>query len=241
MALHPTIRARLDRAAALPPLHSLTVAEARMRLEAMVQELAPPAEVGTVREREIAGPGGALKLRIYTPATPGPWGMLVFFHGGGFVLCSLDTHDGMCRNLCAGAGCAVVSVDYRLAPEHRFPAATEDCLVATKWAAAHAAELGCSAGRMAVGGDSAGGNLAAVTALRLRDEGGPALHGQLLIYPVTADMASGMPSYVENAEGFGLTTAGMAWFWEHYLGEAGTTRHPHAAPLNAADLPFDLA
>jgi len=236
MPLDPTIRARLDRAAALPPLHTLTVAEARMRFDAMVPELPPAAEVSSVREREIAGPGGALKLRIYMPLRQGPWGMLVFFHGSGFVLCSLDTHDGMCRNLCAGAGCVVVSVDYRLAPEHRFPAATEDCLVATKWAAAHAEEFGCSAGRIVVGGDSAGGNLAAVTALRLRDEGGPALRGQLLIYPVTADMASGMPSYVENAEGFGLTTAGMAWFWHHYLGREGNARHPHAAPLNAADL-----
>ncbi len=236
MPLHPAIRARLDRAAALPPLHTLTVGEARTRLDAMVPELPPPAEVGSVREQAIAGPGGALRLRIYTPAAPGPWGMLVFIHGGGFVLCGLDTHDGMCRNLCAGARCLVLSVDYRLAPEHRFPAATEDCLVATKWAAAHAGELGCSADRMVVGGDSAGGNLAAVTAIRLRDEGGPTLRGQLLIYPVTADVASGMPSYVENAEGFWLTTAGMAWFWKHYLGEEGNVRHPHAAPLYAGDL-----
>jgi acetyl esterase len=111
--------------------------------------------------------------------------LLVFFHGSGFVLCSLDTHDGMCRNLCAGAGCVVASVDYRLAPEHKFPAGIEDCLHATRWAALHPTERGANPMRIAVAGDSAGANIAADTALRVRDESGPALCGQLLLYPVT--------------------------------------------------------
>jgi acetyl esterase len=152
------------------------------------------------------------------------------------VLCSLDTHDGMCRNLCAGSVCVVASVDYRLAPEHKFPAGIDDCLHATRWAAAHAAELGADPRRIAVAGDSAGGNIAAVTALRVRDEGGPALCGQLLLYPVTDYHTPGTPSYQENAEGYGLTRDTMKWFWGHYLRDPSEGTHPHAAPLRAPDL-----
>ena len=198
--------------------------------------MAKPAEVAAVREQMIDGPGGGLRLRIYTPHGTGPFPLLVFFHGSGFVLCSLDTHDGMCRNLCAGAGCVVVSVDYRLAPEHKFPAGLDDCLHATSWAAAHAAELGADPARIAVAGDSAGANMAAVTALRVRDEGGPALCGQLLLYPVTDYHTPGTPSYSDNAEGYGLTRATMEWFWDHYLSDASEGMHPHASPLRAASL-----
>jgi acetyl esterase len=162
--------------------------------------------------------------------------LLVFFHGSGFVLCSLDTHDGMCRNLCAGAGCVVVSVDYRLAPEHKFPAPPDDCVCATRWAVQHAGELSADAARVVLAGDSAGGNLAAATALRLRDENGPVLQGQLLIYPVTDYIEPGTPSMTENAEGYGLTRAGMAWFWNHYLADPADGRHPHASPFQANDL-----
>src|ERR1700737_4939317 len=128
-------------------------------------------QVASAREQTIDGPGGPLRIRIYMLRGTGPFPLLVFFHGSGFVLCSLDTHDGMCRNLCAGAGCVVASVDYRLAPEHKFPAGPDDCLHATRWAAAHAAELGADPARIAIAGDSAGATMAAVTALRLRDEG----------------------------------------------------------------------
>jgi acetyl esterase len=152
------------------------------------------------------------------------------------VLCSLDTHDGMCRNLCAGAACVVASVDYRLAPEHKFPAGTDDCLAATRWAAAHAAELCADPARLAVAGDSAGANMAAVTALRVRDEGGPPLCGQLLLYPVTDYHTPGTPSYDENAEGYGLTRETMKWFWAHYLNDASEGAHPHASPLRTRDL-----
>jgi acetyl esterase len=162
--------------------------------------------------------------------------LLVFFHGSGFVLCSLDTHDGMCRNLCAGGGCVVASVDYRLAPEHKFPAGPDDCVSATRWAAAHAGELSADPGRIAVGGDSAGGTMAAVTALRVRDEGGPALCAQLLLYPVTDYHTAGTLSYEENADGYGLTRDTMKCFWAHYLTDASEATNPYASPLRASDL-----
>ena len=238
MPVDPQIQALLDAGRHLPRTETLSPAAARAQYEARIAAMAPPARVARVEEQEIAGPAGApLKLRIYTPAGQGPFPLLVFFHGSGFVLCSLDTHDGICRNLCAGAGCVVASVDYRLAPEHPFPAAPEDCLAATRWCAEHAAELGADPARLVVGGDSAGGNLAAVTALRLRDEGGPRPIGQLLLYPVTDWHTPGWPSYAENAEGYGLTRATMEWFWGHYLADPATeSGHPHAAPIRAASL-----
>jgi acetyl esterase len=236
MPVDPQIKALLEQAAGLPEVHRLSVAEARAMAERRVALMAPAAPVGAVEERTVAGPAGPMRLRRYTPAAAGPWPLLVFFHGSGFVLCSLDTHDGMARNLCAGAGCVVVSVDYRLAPEHKFPAGLEDCAFATRWAAEHAAELGADAGRLAVAGDSAGGNLAAATALWLRDRGGPALSAQLLIYPVADYHTPGTPSYAENAEGYGLTRETMRWFWAHYLNEPAEAADPYAAPLKAADL-----
>ncbi|HEX3413394.1 MAG TPA: alpha/beta hydrolase [Stellaceae bacterium] len=236
MPVDPQIQTLLDRAAGVPATHTLPVAAARTQAESRVALMAPPAEIAGVREVAIDGPGGQLRLRLYTPRDPGPFPLVVFFHGSGFVLCSLDTHDGMCRNLCAGAAAIVASVDYRLAPEHKFPAGSDDCLYATRWAAAHAAELGADPARIAVAGDSAGGNMAAVTALRVRDQGGPELYAQLLLYPVTDYHTPGTPSYAENAEGYGLTRDTMRWFWAHYLGDASEGVHPYAAPLRAADL-----
>ena len=234
--LDPQIRALLERGTGVPLTHTLSVAEARRQYEARVALMAPPAAVRAVHDRVVAGPGGPLRLRLYEPEEAGPWPVLVFFHGGGFVLCSLETHDGTCRNLCAGAGCLVASVEYRLAPEHRFPAPTDDCLHATRWVAEHAASLGADPARVAVGGDSAGGNYAAVTALRVRDEGGPPLFGQLLIYPVTDHYAPGTPSYAENGSGYGLTRETMAWFWDHYLPSRDDAANPYAAPLRAPRL-----
>ena len=172
MPLDADLKALMDKAAGAPRLETLDVAEARRLWEARPR---PPAlDVGHVEERSIDGPGGPMRLRIYTPgdgAAPRP--LLVFYHGSGFVLCSLDTHDGMCRNLCAGSGYVVVSVDYRLAPDAKFPAGLDDCLAATRWAAANADALGTMPGFIVIGGDSAGGNMAAATALRCRDEAGP--------------------------------------------------------------------
>jgi acetyl esterase len=243
MPVDPQIQMLLNLRAALPPLHTLTVPEARAQFAARdIPGLRIP-DIAGVTNRDMQGPDGSLPLRVYTPLGQGPFPLMLFFHGSGFVVCSLDTHDGMCRNLCAGTGCVVVSVDYRLAPEHKFPAATDDCLAATRWAAANASALGADPGRMFVAGDSAGGNLAAVTALRIRDEGGPKLLGQLLIYPVTDYHHPGTPSMAENAEGYGLTRKGMAWFWNHYLADPSHAAHPHASPLranNLADLPAAL-
>lgn len=210
MPVDPQIQALLDLRAKLPPLHTLSVADARAQMAARpIAGLRVP-EVGSVVNRDMQRPGGSLPLRIYTPLGAGPFPLMVFFHGSGFVVCSLDTHDAMCRNLCAGAGCVVVSADYRLAPEHKFPAAADDALAATRWAAANAGALGADPSRVVVAGDSAGANLATVAALRVRDEGGPALAGRLLICPVTDFHEPGTPSMAENAEGHGLTRQGMA-------------------------------
>ena len=236
MPVDPQIQALLDKGTGVPATHTLPIDVARAQYEARIALMAPPADIAGVREQTIDGPGGPLRLRIYTPHGIVPFPLLVFFHGSGFVLCSLDTHDGMCRNLCAGAGCVVASVDYRLAPEHKFPDGLGDCLHATRWAAVHAVELGADPTRIAVGGDSAGGNMAAVTAIRVRDEGGPALCGQLLIYPVTDYHTPGTSSYQQNAAGYGLTRDTMKWFWGHYLRDPSEGTHPHASPLSAPDL-----
>ena len=234
MSVDPQIQRLLDARAKLPAIDSLAIAAARTLMAARdIPGMRKPA-VAAVVERVIAGPGGDLCLRIYTPPGVGPFPLLTFFHGGGFVLCSLDSHDGLCRNLCVGAGCVVVSVDYRLAPEHKFPAGIDDCLAATRWTAAHAHSLNGDATRLMVASDSAGGNFAAVTALRLRDEGGPPLCGQMLIYPVTAHYSADTLSMRENAEGYGLTRAAMGYYWDHYLNNADEASHPHAAPLRAA-------
>jgi acetyl esterase len=239
MPLDPQAKALLDQIESMggQPLSAMGVAGARQMMEAMSQMRAAPVEVAAVADRTIPGPQGEIPVRVYTPKGSAPFPMLVYFHGGGWVLGSLETHDGICRSLADGAGCVVVSVDYRLAPEHRYPAAADDCYAATQWAAAHAAELGADAKRIAIGGDSAGGNLTAVVAQMARDRGGPALVFQLLIYPVTDATSLETASYRDNATGYLLTTDDMHWFWDHYLGE-GRPRaaEPYASPLKAATL-----
>jgi acetyl esterase len=238
MPLDPQAQAVLDQLAAMggQRLSSMSVTEARQAMELLSQMGGAEVPVASVLDRRLPGPAGDIPVRVYTPNGSAPFPLLVYFHGGGWVLGSLVTHDGICRSLAAGAGCVVVSVDYRLAPEHRYPAAAEDCYAATQWCAAHAAELGADAARLAVGGDSAGGNLAAVVAQMARDRGGPRLVFQLLIYPAT-DAACDTASYRENAEGYLLTAQDMTWFWGHYLGE-GTPRasEPYASPRRAANL-----
>jgi acetyl esterase len=236
MPLDPQVQALLDQMAGLPRLEQLSVADARKQVETRIALKLPSLPVASVINRSIRGPGGELPLRIYTPNGNRPFPLMVFFHGSGFVLCSLDTHDGVCRNFCGAAGCVVVSVDYRLAPEHKFPAGPEDCYAATRWAAEHAGELNADRERIVIAGDSAGGNLVAATALMLRDKGGPALRGQLMIYPVTDYFNSGHPSYNENAEGYGLTADGMRWFWGHYINSESQADDPLVSPLRAKDL-----
>jgi len=206
-------------------------------LYAEQSQLPFPAEpVADVVDREIPGPAGPVPVRIYTPEGEEPRPAVVFFHGGGWVIGNLDTHDGTARKLANAAGAVVVSVDYRLAPEHPYPAAAEDCYAATCWTAEHgAAELGMAPGQLAVAGDSAGGNLAAVVSLMARDRGGPAPGFQLLVYPVT-DPDFERPSYRENAEGYLLTRDVMEWFWDQYVPDAARRHDPYAAPLRAPDL-----
>ncbi|MFJ2767079.1 alpha/beta hydrolase [Streptomyces sp. NPDC087300] len=197
----------------------------------------PSRSVGSVVDRAIAGPVGApeLPVRVYLPdpeTFPGPRPTVVFFHGGGYTLCGLDSHDATARGLCARAGAAVVSVAYRLAPEHRFPAAADDAYAALCWSAREISSLGGDPDALVTAGDSSGGGLATVAALTARDRGGPAVALQVLIYPVL-DAGQDTASYRENAEGCFLTAAHMRWFWRQYLGPDGDGAHPHASPLGA--------
>lgn len=234
MPVHPYLQQLLDAAAAAGvPSYPEMASMAEVRAAAMAGNPPPPQPVPVAAVRDVAIPsrGGPLPARIYTPQGPGPHSALAYFHGGGFVALGLDSHDGICRYLCAGSGSVVVSVDYRLSPEHRFPAAAEDAVDATLWLAAQAQALGADPRRLVVGGDSAGGCLAAATAMHLRDAGGPALAGQLLLYPVT-DHPSGRPdAYQRFATGFGLTALAMRWFWDQYLASPAQAADPLASPL----------
>lgn len=236
MPLDPQAKALLQQMnqVGLPPLASLEPAAARQLFRTLGPE-ATPERVASVENRALSGPVRDTPVRVYRPDRPGPLPVVAYFHGGGFVVCDLDTHDGLCRALANASGSLVVSVDYRLAPEAPFPAAAEDCYAATRWLAEHAAELGGDPRRIAVAGDSAGGNLAAATALMARDRGGPALRFQLLIYPVT-NHDFDTPSYRKNAEGYFLTREMMQWFWGHYLEKDSDGEHAYASPLRAADL-----
>jgi acetyl esterase len=231
--MDPQVRSYLDMVAAsgIPPLQELTTAQARRNTEIAAPLLAgPPPPLHRVEDRRLAG----VPVRIYAPDLPAPMPVLAWFHGGGWVIGSLDTHDAVCRRLAAAAECMVVAVDYRMAPEHRFPAAVDDCWAVTAWLAEQGRELGADPQRLAVGGDSAGGNLAAVMALRARDAG-LRLRLQLLVYPVT-DSDLDTPSSLRNATGYGLTRDGMAWFWDHYVPDPAGRAHPEAAPLRADSL-----
>jgi acetyl esterase len=206
----------------------------RQAMAAMPGSTGPVEAVARVENRTLPGPSGEIPVRIYAPSERRDLPALVYFHGGGFVIGGLDTHDGTCRSLANAIGCAVVSVDYRLAPEHKFPAAPEDCYAAARWVAEKGgAELGIDPSRIAIGGDSAGGNLTAVVALMARDRGGPSLRHQLLIYPV-ANHDFSTASYQENQQGYLLSREMMRWFWNHYLVKAEDGANPYASPLRAA-------
>ncbi len=237
MPLDAQTKAVLEMMAAMggPPMHTLSVADARQVMVAMAAMGGEAEPVGKIEDREIPGPEGKIPVRIYTPEGKGPFPVLVFFHGGGWVIGNIDSHDIICRSLTNAAGCITVSVDYRLAPEYKFPAAPEDCYAATKWVAENAATFNGDPARVAVGGDSAGGNLAAVVPLMARDRGGPSLVYQLLIYPATDYYLPGTPSIRENGEGHLLTRDDMIWFLGHYLSSEADIKHPYAFPLQAED------
>ncbi len=238
MSVHPQIQEILDNLAKadLPAMESLAPEAARAQMEAMVKArgVVPEAVAGT-EEFLIPGSGGGIPVRLYRPAAApdGPLPTLVYFHGGGHVLGSPDTHDGVARTLCNGGKCAVLSVNYRKAPEHKFPAAVEDAFAATLWTSEHGAERGLDPNRIAVGGDSAGGNLAAVVALMARDADQPSLQLQLMVYPIV-DYACIGDSYEQYATGYGVLTGElMRWFQRYYLNDESEIADWRASPIHA--------
>jgi acetyl esterase len=237
--LHPTVRTLLEAIAAQgdPPLETLSPTDARkLAAESIKPVGGTPEPVRSIENLTIPGPDGQIPIRVYTPDTPAPRPAMVYFHGGGWVVCDLDTHDVVCSAIARRSGAVVVSVDYRLAPEHKFPAAVVDCYAATVWVASNAERLGINSGRIAVGGDSAGGNLGAVVSLKSRDENGPAIALQAMVYPVTDLSSFDTPSYREFADGYSLTKSEMEWFRDHYLSSIDDARDPYASPLLAPDL-----
>ena len=235
MPVHPIAQAILDIYRPLPPPEEVGVEAARERSRAMTKLAPRGPEVRSIEERVADCGGVELPLRIYRPEGPGPFPVVVYFHGGGYVLGDLETGDAHCRAFCSGARCVVVSVNYRHAPEHAFPAAVEDAYAATCWTAENLRLLEGDPQRLAVAGASAGATLAAVTALMARDRGTPRICFQLLLVPGT-DMAHDFPSYSEHAEGFVLTRNTMRWFGRQYFKSVEDSRHPHASPLRASSL-----
>jgi acetyl esterase len=234
--LDPRVASFLASAAQAPPIYELSPNQARRAFARSAGDVVgPPDPIAAIFNCTIPCPSGQLPLRVYRAHGAGPRSpVFVYFHGGGWVIGDLDTHEVIGRSLAARAGCVAVSVDYRRAPEHRFPAAVEDAWSATEWVAENSDAIAVDPLRIAVGGDSAGGNLAAVVAIRARDRG-ISLAAQLLVYPVT-DSRRDSPSYGRFGDGYGLTRRAMAWYWSHYLGPDGDGDHPEASPLRADDV-----
>jgi len=237
MPLDPQAQKVVDAMAALnlKPVEDSSPAEAREAMRSRTAALGPFDEVPRVADHRLPVERGDIAVRVYWPSGPGPHPALVFYHGGGWVIGDLYTHDGICRSLTNTAGCAVASVDYRLAPEAKYPVAAEDSYAALRWMVDNAGRLDIDPRRVAVGGDSAGGNLATVVTLMSRDRGGPSVVHQTLIYPVT-DHGFETPSYRENATGYVLTREAMRWFWGHYLARDQQGAEAYASPLRAGSL-----
>jgi acetyl esterase len=240
MPLDPIMKALLDQMGAqpAPKLHELTPPEGRAMMVAMTEVIGPKdVPIGKVTNLTCRGPGGDIPLRMYTPVAPQAETLpaLVFFHGGGFVIGNLDTHDGLCRMLANESGARIIAVDYRLAPEHKFPAAIDDSFAALNFVEANAAELGVDANRLAVGGDSAGGAITAVMTQLAKERGGPKLAFQMLFFPVT-QIGEETRSFNAYAEGYFLERAGLLWFYDHYLPAGLNKKDPRISPLAAASL-----
>ena len=241
--LHPQARALIDllEERGVPPMHTLSPIESRRLYRERRHLVQPdPPQVAQVQSLSAVGPQGAIPLRLYRPRLAAPGAprdlpVLIYFHGGGWVIGDLDTHDTLCRELANGAGIVVISVDYRMGPENRFPAAVDDCIAATQWVHAQAGALGVDPNRIAVGGDSAGGNLATVVALTIRDRGDVALAYQLLIYPAI-DMRRIAPSHTRNGQGYLLTSDTIAYFRSHYVTDDAQDLDWRASPLLHPDL-----
>ena len=233
MSLDPQIAGLIETLdSGFPPVHTMTGAEARAAIRSRFVANPNPEPVADVADHQVDVGGGSIAIRVYRPESGEPLPILVYAHGGGFVFCDLDSHDGLCRNLANLLPAVVISVGYRLAPEYQWPTAAEDVFAVTQWAATHATELGGDAARIAVGGDSAGGNLAAVTTVMARDRGGPAIAAQLLLYPViAADFDT--ESYRRFGRGYYNPRPALQWYWDQYVPDAADRRHPYASPLQA--------
>lgn len=234
MSLDPQVAALIDTLdSGFPPVHTMTGAQARAVIHARFVPNPRPEPVAAVRNRHIRVNGGSIQIRIYRPDASGDLPVLVYAHGGGFVFCDLDSHDGLCRSLANLIPAVVVSVAYRLAPEHPWPTAAEDLYTATGWVIDHADELGIDVQRVVVGGDSAGGNLAAVTALMARDRGELSVAAQLLLYPVIGANFD-TESFHRFGAGYYNPREALQWYWDQYVPQFDDRRHPYASPLHAA-------
>jgi len=234
VSLDPQIAGLIDALdAGFPPVHTMTGAEARAIIRSRFVAPSALEDVGEVRDISVRGPAADVPVRVYRPASmSGPVPTVVYAHGGGFVFCDLDSHDGLCRSFSNLIPAVVISVAYRLAPEDRWPAAAEDVLAVTQWAARNADSLGGDASRIVVGGDSAGGNLAAAAALMARDLGAPSLAGQLLVYPmITTDFDT--ESYQLFGQGYYNPRPALQWYWDQYVPSPADRQHPYASPLRA--------
>ena len=235
MPLDPQARAFLDQmqAAGIRQAHEMTVEDARTASLARVRLAGgTPIPVDRVEDRTVPGPDGDIPVRVFAPTSDEPLPVLAYFHGGGWIRGSIETHEAACRQIANDARILIVSVEYRLAPEAQFPGAAEDCYAVTRWLAEHAGELGGDGSRLAVGGDSAGGNLAAAVTLMARDRGGPPIAFQVLVYPVV-EANFDTRSYVDNATGYMLTRRDMQYYWDLYVPNADDRSNPYAAPLLA--------
>jgi len=235
MPLDPIARAILDQLATAPPLHTMTVAQARDFAIQFCKSWGPGERVARVEDRVIRSNDCDVTVRLYTPDGDGPFPIYVYFHGGGWVIGNLDTDDASCRAICNSVGCIVASVNYRHAPEHKFPTAVHDAYHATCWISNHAATFNGDAARLAVGGTSAGGNLAAVITLLAREHGEPRICYQVLITPVT-DCSSETTSYQECGTGYGLERATIKWFQDLYWRTPCDGEHEYASPLRTENL-----
>ncbi|OBG30478.1 alpha/beta hydrolase [Mycobacterium sp. 852002-51057_SCH5723018] len=233
MSLDPQIAGMLEQLdGGFPRVQDMTGAEARAVIRSRLVPPAEPEPVTEVADRVVDGQGGPIRVRVYRSQDAGPLPIVVYAHGGGFVFCDLDSHDCLCRSFANLLGAIVISVDYRLAPEHPWPAGAEDVYAVTRWAFENASALGGDASRLTVGGDSAGGNLAAVTAIMARDRGGPALAGQLLLYPmIAADFDTA--SYRLFGRGYYNPKQALQWYWDCYVPSPDDRAHPYATPLRA--------
>jgi acetyl esterase len=239
MPVNPQVQALLDELTrqGLPPFEQMSPTQARLVALGFRDMQGESEDVAEVRDILVPGPAGALPVRLYHPAPGTPLPLVVYFHGGGWVIGDIEIVDKPCRALANASQCVVASVNYRISPETKFPGPVDDCYAATKWLAENPKSIGANGRFVAVSGDSAGGNLAAAVSLMARDRGAPAINYQILIYPVTTTAAGNtFASYRDNADGYLLTKAGMEWFWDHYLASPEDGKNPYASPLQAADL-----